>query len=333
MALSESPVYFGIADDELAQLTTLSSFESELLSTLLGVFMTGLVVHKIKQKTEEGDVIDRTTRAGKTTDKFIQAAGRGHFNGDKLISLRLLGPSLEYIKEYLPQILTQDNDECSITSKIFQLLVWRCFAVGNVKHLEELTFDKPPTTREIAAIITGWISVRKLCMGVYGNLMIEKHKIEEMVEKLAELAEHLSSELQEQGVRTFDVLYRYIVSCAIPSIPKGGILVWLICSDLSEYRVCEPPTVNDLAVHVDFAKTSGPKKALELVHEWAPGGELSSIREVLTNIMDIIDFPPQDLPGLRNILDSCEAAQGRKLNVVDLEHGLCKITRMWKMKD
>lgn len=37
--------------------------------------------------------------------------------------------------------------------------------------------------------------------------------------------------------------------------------------------------------------------------------------------------------GLKTILDECAVLQGRKLNVVDLEHGLCKIARLTKMTE
>jgi hypothetical protein len=342
MVPQSTPIYFELSQHDLAHLPpTFGPFESRLLSSLVGIFKTSLSIHPLKSSNEPLQ-ISTSTISGKAMNKFINSAAKDHFNGDKFISLRLLGPSLQYITAEIPLTSMVAKEKKDIVPLILQLCIWRTFAVGSQRHLRELKFTTNPqamTTNEITEIVTSWIANKKLYMSVYGNLMIDKDKVKKIVEKLWELAEFLAlgvmlvdsvpSEIRRWA---FSDVYEQISTLTIPFIPRGGILIWLLSSDFSEYQICDQPTVDDLANHIAFAKTSGPLKALKLVRELSGKSENEiSNRDGLAKVRGVFEDPPLEMVGLREIVDDCEAVQGRKLNMVDLEHGLCKITRMIDM--
>lgn len=302
MASRASPVYFELSQGDLAHLPSdFGPFETHLLSALAGIFEIGLIMNGQKLKETLID-LDKSSPLAITTKKFIKLATKSHCNGDKFISLRLSGPSLQYMKAQLPLTSLISLEKHLVARNILQILLWRTFAVGNKDHLRQLTFSnitQPMVKENITKLIISWINNKKLLMSVYGNLMINKDQVGEIVEKYWSLAEHLAQIIEkfvrappQQQLPTFEDVYNHICASTIPSIPRGGLLVWLLTSDFSEYKVCSPPSVNDLAKHIAFAKTSGPSVAMKLVKEWS--GETTnkvSDKEAVVKIMNVFEDP------------------------------------------
>ena len=327
---SGSPFYFELPEAELKHLPKWGPHETRLLSAVIAALRTGLEVHNRKSNLPTS-AIDTSTYAGKETEKFIALAARDHFHGDKFMALRLTGPSLTFIRSTLPSISTMPKDQKDMEKVILRLCLWRAFAVGCAAHLKEITFVGKawePSEKELADIVKSWIKKSKLSMPVYGQLMIEGSKVSLMISQFSALGKDLATlSSKNKAALTFETVYNKIADAKIPYIPKGGLLVWLMTSDLSEYAFCTTPKVEDLCKHMELSSTSGPKKAVE--RAWGTTAKEKDIEKTLAQIMNVLEDPPAKMAQLIETVQGCEKAQGRCLNVVDLEHALCKVARMY----
>jgi len=224
-----------------------------------------------------------------------------------------------------------------------QLCLWRVFAIGNEAHLRELkrliisglSKNQIVDIEEARSIMESWVTGGKmshLSMWVYSSFKTEKAKFKEMITKFLAFSQALASQLQQykgNAISFNDIYYHILPSYEIPAVRRGGLIGWLICSDFSEYGVCSVPEVGDLATHMKLSKSSGPLKAMSQVRKWTEGeGGYVSDENALMRVMEVFDAPPDGMVEFKKLLRECETAQGRKLNVIDLEHGLCKIGRM-----
>jgi hypothetical protein len=117
-----------------------------------------------------------------------------------------------------------------------------------------------------------------------------------------------------------------------------------ICSQLSpgpDFGLFEKNIVliccrKDLAEHIMppakgcHGSPSGPTKALEYVAEHAgekrPKDALA-LTEVLRKVLAAFNSPGKHIPTIQQLVHDCEEIQGRALNIADIEHALCKISR------
>jgi hypothetical protein len=329
--------YFELPAIEISQLQ-LNKYDARLLSCLVAAFRTGLIINQVASGAPIPSIA--SSKTGEQVKGYIKDALSTHLKGDKFISLRLLGPSLRYIRAELQTLIGANNLETA--RKILLLCIWRIFGVGNKGRLQELkdafchSLSSAGSLTNLDAIIlvlNSHSGHQKFMNNAYGNYMVHKSKFKEILTQLTSFATNYAERIVQGYIPAFKELYDELADRKISTIIKGGLMPWLLCSDFSEYGTCHPPAVEDLVAHMtekDVKKCSGPSgpaKALAQIEKWAgSGGDLTAC---LTKVMDVLRTPPEGMMELRRLVKDCEV-QGRKLNVVDLEHGLCKISRMVK---
>jgi hypothetical protein len=248
---------------------------------------------------------------------------------------------------------------------IFQICIWRVFAFGEEEHIEALTLERDslPDLDSITAVINKWGGTVKIPMTPYGQLMIEKSKVGTMLHSLWKFAEEVHN---YHNTPTFAKIYQRLIARKIPAFKSGGLFVWLLSADFVEYGLCLAPThkgmppkhvsflkprreygcieetltnldPQDLACHImppldesSPGSPSGPKKALEYVAKTANvemPKDFMALAEIFRKIFEKFRNPSDNMPSLQKIVRDCEGFQGRKLNIADIEHALCKIAR------
>lgn len=178
-----------------------------------------------------------------------------------MFPLRLTGPSMRFISTALPALLTPRN--------IFQLCIFRAFAFGDVSRLQQLVLppptesqgeehynDKEPGFDTLLGIIGDWTGStgKQISLSVYGRFQIIISKAPSMLSllwsfsKAVNLLSHSSA--SPSALPTFASVYSLLAEYKVPSLPHGGLLLWLITSDLAEYGLCAMPKVDDLVDHM-----------------------------------------------------------------------------------
>jgi hypothetical protein len=80
-------------------------------------------------------------------------------------------------------------------------------------------------------------------------------------------------------------------------------------------------------------KPSGPTKALEYVAKYVGGTkpkDALAFTEVFRKVFATFNNPSENNPTIYQLVRECEDIQGRVLNIADIEHALCKISRQIK---
>ncbi|KAF4630702.1 hypothetical protein G7Y89_g7437 [Cudoniella acicularis] len=323
--LMEDPnvMYFQLGQADLQKLAKLTPFAKQLVICLFHVLHQGLHLADEQSRTP----IDTSTNAGALCEKYTSTALKNDLSADKLLSLRKTGPSMKFIIRHLT------FDSKFTAQCIFQLCIWRAFAFGNLDHLSELSIDldsKPPEFDTIKETICKRGGQVNILISAYGSFQIGKSKVPNMLEKFWELS--IALEVEKQPC-TFAEIYDSLWNKNIPSLPQGGLLVWLIACDLAEFGVCLAPNGEDLAKHMLEAggKAAGPTKGLKFVGKTSkadvPSESVEDLASVFDCVMEVFSYPDEELEEIAALTSACESLQGRKFSVADLEHGLCKIAR------
>ena len=222
--------------------------------------------------------------------------------------------------------------------RIFQLAIFRAFAFGDKERIKELTLahSAQPDLDSIAAIITKWGGKSNIALPVYGNFQVIKAKVPTMLRLLWEFADSLHNDSTRSAAIPFTEVYQRLADKRVPSLPYGGVVTWVLVSDFVEYGICAAPTEQDLAEHIiptskssrgsPSGPTGGIKHAAESSGEDMPK-DAAALAEVLRRLMDVFNDPPKTMPTITEVVKDCEEIQGRKINIVDIEHALCKIAR------
>jgi hypothetical protein len=257
---------------------------------------------------------------------------------DKFFPLRLTGSSMKEIIAIFPLGKTPMT-----AFKIFQLSIWRTFAFGDKERIKDLTLeqDASPDLESIIATITTWGGKSNIAMPVYGNFQIIKSKVPQMLHLLWEFSQALSKDCNTPGATlTFAEVYKRLADKKVPSLPPGGIIIWLLISDFVEYGICFAPTEQDLAEHIipiakgSHGSPSGPTAALKYAAESAEEempNDAAALTKVLRKIIEVFNNPTEAMPTIQMLVRVCKEIQGRNLNMVDIEHALCKIARQLSM--
>ncbi|KAH8596234.1 hypothetical protein B0O99DRAFT_686277 [Bisporella sp. PMI_857] len=320
--------FFELPEHDLQCLQGFTDFEKKLLSCLAAAFQTGVKYHNSLNDFPSTDfnTDTRSPELEKDCEAYIKNAKLYYQRGDKFVSLRLAAPSLAYMKKAVGSI--------GVSAQAFQqIFLWRVFAFGHRDHLEELKFANGLAIdgSALTALIESWVHSEKLGNHTYGNLMIPKASIAEIVTKLLNLGNEISNIYRTGGVQTFRFVLNLIIERKIPIIPKGGLMAWLLACDIFEFGACYAPTVKDLDDHLYSSKATGPKAAIQYIKEWVGLGNKKTVSYTtsFTNVLQMLQNPLPGMVTLNKLVYDCERIQGRKLNAVDLEHALCKISRMW----
>jgi hypothetical protein len=328
--------YFQLSNHEMQHLAGLSLFEKSLLSSLVHTLRLG--VHLDQKSKGSAAELKETDLAASTCKKYIDSALASDFASDKYFPLRLTGSSMKTIVGAFP---LQDASAPSAKS-VFQICIWRIFAFGDKARITQLTLRKQgsPDLSSIATVICAWGGAVNVALPAYGNFQVVKGKVPNMLSLLWEFSQILAAEITIRvSPYTFAELHGTLCKKAVPSIPRGGIVTWLLISDFSEYGICLPPTEEDLAQHIIPSKRShgspsGPSAALKYVAEQCKEHvpkDADALTRVIRNVLKVFDNPPEQLLTVRKLVCDCEEVQGRKLGVVDVEHALCKISRQVSM--
>ncbi|KAG4440128.1 hypothetical protein IFR05_004386 [Cadophora sp. M221] len=320
--------YFSPRQAELQGLG-LSSYETHLLSRLVQILQLGVFMSQKRKDT--ADSLDHTHHGATQCEAYVKSAFSSEMLSDKLFPLRLTGASMQFIIQHLP--VPANASKLSVTN-IFQLCIWRTFAFGNSEYLQEITIkeDKKPDLLKLCYIIQQWGNgPLKLSVPAYGQLQIIKAKIPTMLSMFWDLSHEISSTHKPKTTPpTFAALHERLLSKKISSIPRHGLIAWLLTSDFFEYGFCQTPTIQDIANHMTNSGASGPKGAMKIVSEETgqPAPEnAEELAKVLGTVFELLQNPPQRSLTIKNVVTECKVIQGRELSVVDLEHALCKISR------
>ncbi|KAH6720512.1 hypothetical protein BKA61DRAFT_570172 [Leptodontidium sp. MPI-SDFR-AT-0119] len=320
--------YFSPQEAELQGLG-LSSFEKYLLLRLVQTLRLGIFMSQ--KRNNSAGPLDHTHRGAAQCEAYIKSALSSEMLSDKLFPLRHTGASMQFI---LQSLFVPANPSQLSATNIFQLCIWRTFAFGNSDYLHKITIqeDRMPDLEKLHSIIQQWGNgPLKLSVPAYGQLQIIKAKIPTMLSSFWELSQEISSSQKPKSAPpTFATLHERLLSKKIPSIPRHGLIAWLLTSDFYGFGVCQPPTIQDLAHHMTNSGASGPKGAIKIVAEetgqHAPENA-EELAKVLGTVFGLLQNPPRSSPTIMNVVTECKAIQGRELAVVDLEHALCKISR------
>jgi len=316
-------MYFQPVDGDLEAIGILAPFTKQLVSCLIHTFRQGVYLADDQSRAP----IDTKSSSGTVCQKYVTSALKSDVAADKLFSLRRTGPSVKLMVQLLPFT-------SKLTSKtVFQLCIWRTFAFGHREHMKESTLSldsKPLNLDTLAETIKTWGGPVQILVQAYGNFQVKKSRATEMLEKLWECSVAVK---EKKGNPTFAEVYNFICEHDIPSVRQGGIVVWLLSCDLSEYGLCLPPTATDLAKHMleGKSKPAGPAKGLEvagkIAGEAVPLGSVETLAAVFEEVIGVFGNPNQKSQVVIDMVNDCEKLQGRKFTVADLEHGLCKIAR------
>jgi len=61
--------------------------------------------------------------------------------------------------------------------------------------------------------------------------------------------------------------------------------------------------------------------------------DAAALADILRKLVEVFDDPPTMMPTVRKMVRQCEQIQGRKVNVVDVEHALCKVARQLSKRE
>lgn len=168
-------------------------------------------------------------------------------------------------------------------------------------------------------------------MPVYGTFQFIREKVPKMLSLLWEYSQTLSNDYADQNTAlTFAEVYQGLADMNIPSIPAGGIIIWVLIADFFEYGICLAPTEQDLAEHImptvkgRHGTPAGPTAALKhaaaLAKEKMPK-DAAALTTAFRKVFEVLNNPTEEMPTIQRLVRECEQIQGRKLNVVDFEHG------------
>ncbi|CZT05845.1 uncharacterized protein RCO7_03966 [Rhynchosporium graminicola] len=327
-----SQSYFDAPEPELLHLSNLSLFEKELLSRVIQTLRLG--VYMSQKRNNTASPLDTTLPGAEECEVFIKSAFSSEMTSDKLFPLRHTGSSMQFIVKNLPVPSSSKPQELSAIN-IFQLCIWRSFAFGSCDRLTEIKLqesDKEPDFKHLTSTIQKWgRGPVKLPVPAYGQLQIIKAKIPSMLQSFWELSQTIASSLTSKtSAPTFANLHNFLVAKEISSVPRYGLIPWLLVSDFFEYGVCQPPTLRDLAEHITNSKAAGPSKAIKFIADRTgetPPANADDLAKALGAVLRILQTPPEACPTVYKLAEDCKAIQRRELSVVDLEHALCKIAR------
>lgn len=345
--MSSTAWHFEPVEHELKCVSQLTGFDFQLFCKIVHVLRLGIHLHNLRCG-EDVTTIDIESLPAATCQRFIKKALKTWTDSDKLFPLRRTAPSLSLISELIPL-----DNVSAIT--VFKICVQRAFGVGSedaIKSLEKaspssiqssVTPVKPDFKDIITVIQDQGKGIQKITRPVYGQLQIARASVPEMLEKFWIFAGKVFKE--EGETRSFEEVYNLLCNSAIPTVPKHGLLAWLIASDLAEWNVCAPPKIETLATHIGVSQDqissskrtgpSGPNKALKLVegiYKETVTGNGAAYHEPdlgggLIKVWRLIEHPSAFVPWLDELMEECGKAQGRPISVVDMEHLLCKIAR------
>ncbi|KUJ17819.1 uncharacterized protein LY89DRAFT_718435 [Mollisia scopiformis] len=344
--------YFEPSEMELKNFLPLSNFEFKLMSKLIHVIRLGLHLHGLQCGQEDLTITDTSPAAvAQQCRSFVKKARVSWVNCDKFFPLRLTAPSMALIISHVPLSTSVS------TTSVFKICVLRTFGVGSEEAINDLgiTFkestessseSEPDYDKIIAVISALGKGIKKITRPVYGQMQIARASVPTMLEKFWVFAGKVMEKVEPGGpTQSFEEVYNLLCSFNIPTVPKHGLLAWLITSDLTEWEICKPPTIKTLARHMGVSSDggssskrggpSGPSKALVLVEQIykemvaKDGAEYvqPDVGAGLVNVWKVLEHPPVDAIWLEELMEECRKAQGRSISVIDMEHLLCKIAR------
>ncbi|KAE9365350.1 hypothetical protein N431DRAFT_518537 [Stipitochalara longipes BDJ] len=324
--------YFALPPDESQLLAGFSSFEKNLLSSIVHTLRLGVY---LKQRLDgTASELDQEIGGFAAIQPFVKSALSTDFSADKFFPLRLTGASMKEITRIIP---LQSGTMTAL--KIFQLALFRTFAFGDKERIKASTLarDTPPDLDSIAAIITTWGGDVNIALPVYGNFQVIKAKIPIMLALLWEFAETLHNDYSTRATAIhFTEVYQSLAEKKVPSLPYGGVVTWVLVSDFVEYGICAAPTEQDLAEHImptsnsSRGSPSGPTGGIKYVAEISGADmpkDAAALAEILHKLMAVFNNPPKKMVAITKLVRDCEEIQGRKINIVDVEHALCKVAR------
>jgi len=263
--------------------------------------------------------------------KFVVFACNTVLNADKLTPHRFIGPSFRRICRYYP-----DSDSCKVDLQNFlwHLLIWRLFGFSKLDVIDKLYHTR--TVEEglgVLSEVDKFLEKPLTVIGAYGNFRIPVEKRQVVLEGLHNLSQALSLRLISNHMR-FNEALETIGTCNVLFLPQDGLLAWLVGCDLTEWNLCAPPTVEDLADKIGvppFTKGkkarggAGTRGALFVVQETCkldfPFKTSTDLQIMLTQVLDALNY---------TVGDECRELQNRELSMADMEHMLCKISRLSK---
>lgn len=270
----------------------------------------------------------------------VESALATDINCDKFFPLRLTGSTMREITRILP---IQSGRMGLSALQIFQLCIFRVFAFGEKSHIKTLTLSQTassPDLNSLAALITTWGGASNIALPVYGQFQVAKVRVPTMLTLLWGFSQTLNNDYIAHTATgnplTFASVYQSLANKKIPFLPAGGLVTWVLAADFVEYGVCLAPAEDDLAGHImpssksskgsPSGPTAGLKYAADTSGEKMPEDAVA-LAKVLRKITAVFNSPPNQMPTVRKMVRQCEEIQGRKINVVDFEHALCKIAR------
>ena len=264
--------------------------------------------------------------------KYIVHACNTITNGDKLTPHRFVGPSSQQILKYYPE---PSSCKVNLQRFLWHLLTWRLFGFSRLEVIQKL---KGTTNVDEALGVLSEVDKSSgkpiTVISAYGNFRIPVDKRQAVLNGLNRLSQILSQKLMTTEMAFSDVLDA-IKSQNVLFLPRDGLLSWLIVCDLAEWNLCAPPTVMELSDKIGQPPFEQGKKA--------KGG--AGTREALIVVREAckLEFPFKTSEEFQTMLsqvfdalkhevgDECKQLQGRDLTMADMEHMLCKISRLSKL--
>jgi len=249
----------------------LDEITTNLLSALIHQFQLAIYLTSTAE-ARNANPIDHEHPAGLYVDKHITKALSSHVNSDKLFPLRRTGESMKYILQELKSLNSRID--------VFQILVWRVWAFGELDKLKDLNFaggsmKNSSNSLVIAAralefdieeegfrdaflhkILTVFKSETflnpkqvKFPRPVYGQLQLSKKDFEGMLASLWNISGKIFEGYQEEVLQSFEDVRNMFKKekesgCYVNMVPSHGLLAWLIACDMWEFGLCGEPTVS-----------------------------------------------------------------------------------------
>ncbi|KAI9049230.1 hypothetical protein LZ554_007077 [Drepanopeziza brunnea f. sp. 'monogermtubi'] len=324
------PAYFTPTQAELAlpELANLPGFAKDLFCAVVHTLRLGLF---LAQPDHDVRTFDQSHPGEENCRKYVISALSSAFMADKMFPLRKTGATMQYII----QTIRATRMPMTFTGMIFQLCIWRTFAFGNKDKMVAISLNTPWLKYSInldslASTIKAWASVAHIAVPAYGNLQIRKDFVKDMLEKLMAFSEKVSVvSLTHPYLVAFAQMQDDLTDRHIHAIPEHGLISWVLVSDLFEFGLCLPPTPEDLVRHITNTNARGAKNAVKVIAEQGAAGPPKNPDEIvhaLREIMAVFNNPPAG-SWVKILVDSCALWQERPLNIIDIEHVLCKLSR------
>ena len=306
-------------------------------------FRAAHLLVKLARK-HQGNMIDfvgdkqYTAIQSNQTRAFLRRAVMSSLEGDKLVGLRTCGPSMSCFRARWPLERILENQR----HFLHHLLVARVWAWGKLDAIKGLQ-TLPPGPEPILELFQrlgrehGARSKSNPhlfsyfgMVQAYGQSARSAEALPDWLKESWELAGRLTAKFttnpQAPPFAKFkDILVQEANARAIPYISTASLMTWLICCDLSEWDMIQPPTADDLADRLINGGGRGPSLAFEQMAVERQVEKIQWMRQPIQRLLAIVT------PALAKVYDEpCRRIQGRGFNHADVEHLLCKVTREWK---